>query len=73
MVMWTRHYHCCLNYLVYYNLIDYAFLTSDSPAVITISDPTPDSSAAFPFLILLIDSLIKSLSVEQGMLVIVSA
>ena len=44
-----------------------------SRAVFTISDTTPDSPAAYQSFILLIDSLTMSLSIKQGMLVIVSA
>ena len=44
-----------------------------SRAVFTISDTTPDSPAAYQSFILLIDSLTLSLSIKQGMLVIVSA
>ena len=47
--------------------------TPASTTVFTISDATPDSRRAFPFFVLLIDSLTLSLSTEQVMLVIISA
>ena len=39
--------------------------TPVSPTTFTISDTKPDGLALFPFFILLTDSLIMSLSVEQ--------
>ena len=47
--------------------------TSVSPAAFTISDTKPDSSAAFPFCILLIDSLTMSLYIKWGKPLMVSA
>ena len=62
-----------LLYILIWFTISVIISTPAFPAVSTISDTTFDSPAAFLFPILLINSLTMSLSIEQGMLVIVSA
>ena len=64
MVMWSRPIYHRRVIVVYYNLIYYVFSTPASTAFFTIYDTTPDSFAACPFFILLIDSLTVTLSIE---------